>query len=99
MRHKTKIRIFELVKDLEKETGHRLQYKDISQSTGLDRRTVSALMKGVDSQVSLSTIDSVLDFFAAAGHPVDVADLFVVERQPANSRSRACGGTRSSKPR
>ncbi len=68
------LKIFNAVNQLEKHSGRRWSESEIATATGLHRHTIAALMKGKPDR----TLSALLDFFAAEGMPITVADLFTV---------------------
>ena len=66
---------------LEEKQGNRLSWAHIGRQMGMTRQAAQALFTGDSSDDSFAkygTIAKLLDFFAAEGMPVTVADLFTV---------------------
>jgi predicted XRE-type DNA-binding protein len=79
--YKTTFTIFDQIVKLQKATGDRLSDSEYARQIGITRQTFGALMKGEMLRIEIDTIDKLLDFFAAEGMPVTVADLFTVSQE------------------
>ena len=71
----------ECLHKLEEKQGKRYSWAHIGRKMGLTRQAAQALFTGESSDDSFAkygTIAKLLDFFAAEGMPVTIADLFTV---------------------
>lgn len=66
------------VNELEQLQHRRYNYTDIADAAGLSRHTVRKWLTGEVKAIDLESLAKLLDFFAAEGMPVTVADLFAV---------------------
>jgi hypothetical protein len=64
---------------LEIKNGRRYTYTDIARKAKVNRQTVRNLMTEPPDQINVHTLGGLLDFFAAEGMPIGVADLFTVD--------------------
>ena len=80
--YKAKFTIFDQIVKLQKQTGERLSDSEYARRIDITRQTFSALMQGEVLRIEIETIDKLLNFFAASGMPITIADLFTVETKP-----------------
>jgi transcriptional regulator with XRE-family HTH domain len=66
------------VKELMQEKGLSYSQAELSKKTGLTRQTVVRVFGDQAERIDMTTLAALLDFFAAEGMPVTVADLFTV---------------------
>ena len=66
------------VNELEQLRHRRYNYTDIADAANLSRHTVRKWLTGEVKAIDLESLGKLLDFFAAEGMPVTVADLFTV---------------------
>lgn len=66
-----KSELLELWTEKERREGRRLTIEEVSQATGLDRKTISGLLKGETSQFNASVLARVCEYFDVKdGQPV-----------------------------
>jgi DNA-binding Xre family transcriptional regulator len=70
------------VNELEQLRHRRYNYTDIADAANLSRHTVRKWLTGEVKAIDLESLGKLLDFFAAEGMPVTVADLFTVTVTP-----------------
>lgn len=63
--------LLELWTEKERKEGRRITIDEVARSTGLDRKTVSGLLRGETSQFNASVLAKICEFFEIAdGEPV-----------------------------
>lgn len=67
-----KFRLRQLMGKLADDTGQKITYRGIQETTGINQNTLVAMGKNTMVQVSLSTIDRLCDYFKC-----DISDLMV----------------------
>ena len=70
--------LFDVIKRLERAKGETVTNTYVAERSGLSRFTIQKIVNNDSERVDLSTLAALLDFFAAEGMPVTVADLFTV---------------------
>ena len=71
----------QLVRNLSAKNGRDYELQQIGRLCGLSRFTVSSIANNSSTRIELRTIEKLLDFFAAQGMPVTIADLFTVHHE------------------
>ena len=72
------VNVMAKVNELEQLHHRRYTYTDIADATGLSRHTVRKWLTGEVKAIDLESLGKLLDFFAAEGMPVTIAELFTV---------------------
>ena len=80
--HTIKFNLFKLRANLEAELKGPVSWVKIAEATGVHRNTMQNLVNNKTSTVDLEVMGKLLDFFAAEGMPITIADLFTVETTP-----------------
>ena len=78
MPSKVMFNLFDVVKQLERHKGETVTNTYVAERSGLSRFTIQKIVNNDSERVDLSSLAALLDFFAAEGMPVTVADLFTV---------------------
>lgn len=74
--------LFDVIKRLERQKQEPVPYTYVADRSGLSRFTIQKIIAGDTTRVDLDTLAKLLDFFAAEGMPITVADLFRTDPTP-----------------
>ena len=78
MPSKVAFNLFDTIRRLEMMKGETVSNTYVAEQSGLSRFTIQKIVNNESERVDLPTIAKLLDFFAAEGMPVTVAELFTV---------------------
>lgn len=76
--NKIKFNLFSLRAKLEAKSGRTYSWVEIAKVTGAHRNTIQNLAANRTGTIDTVVAGKLLDFFAAEGMPITVADLFTV---------------------
>lgn len=84
MRYKTRFTPQNALGKLEAAKGKRYNYAEIASlmEPKTDRQKIRYQLNNALGEIKMPMIDNWLNFFAAEGMPITIADLFTVEHQP-----------------
>ena len=78
MTSKVSFNLFSVINRLEAHKGETVTNTYVAEQSGLSRFTIQKIVNNDSERVDLSTLAALIDFFAAEGMPVTVAELFTV---------------------
>ena len=80
--HTVKFNLFALRARLEEKSGRSYSWVEIADSVDAHRNTLQNLAANRTGTIDTKVVAKLLDFFAAEGVPITIADLFTVETKP-----------------
>jgi hypothetical protein len=80
VKHSVKFDLFRQLRQLEAQNEKQYSYRDIARSGTMHRHTVERIASNESNEKMLRQLAELLDFFHAEGMPIEIGDLFSVER-------------------
>jgi transcriptional regulator with XRE-family HTH domain len=80
MQHKTSFNLDQKLRELGVKNEKHYDKSQVARLSGVSRVTINKITNNSSARIDLDTISRLLDFFHAEGMPIEIGDLFSVER-------------------
>lgn len=81
--HHIEYNLKQLIRKLSAQNGRDYELQQVGKACGLSRFTISSIANNASVRIELRTLERLMNFFAAEGMVITVADLFNVTLAPA----------------